>query len=111
MGSVHEIYGGKFLSVQTVLSGALFGRTLSVDGTYLHTMSEEDQELKVVLRIKDVERDLALNKTNALACAAAWGEDYENSSWVGKQFKLEIVKVMYKGNQVDGIKIVPLISE
>ena len=64
------------------------------------TVGEEDKPL---LRFKDKERGLVLNKTNANILAQELGDETDN--WIGADLLLYSAKVNYQGNIVDGIRV------
>lgn len=49
---------------------------------------------------------LILNRTRAKTLQEAFGDDTDN--WINKKIQLQKVKVMYKGQMVDSIGIIPI---
>jgi hypothetical protein len=64
----------------------------------------KDAEKKPVLNFKDA-KAMVLNKTNALALEAAFGD---TESWGGKKIRIHCVETTYGGRAIDGIRVKPL---
>ena len=62
-------------------------------------------ETKLILAFKEVEAELALNKTNVQSLVEKYG-DVEPAALVGKQVTLASVPVQYQGQNTKGIRIV-----
>ena len=71
----------------------------------IKSVAEEDvgDETKVVLRFKDCDQALVLNKTNGGALAEAYGDDMDG--WVGKPVVLKPDKTDFGGKRVDCVRV------
>lgn len=60
-------------------------------------------ETKPVLRFRDVEQGLVLNRTNASVLADAFGEEADD--WIGKPVILFRAKTEFQGKEVDCVRL------
>ena len=60
-------------------------------------------EIKPVLKFAGVPKGLALNKTNSMMLAAAFGP--ETTGWTGREIELVSEMVMYQGKVMPGIRV------
>lgn len=58
---------------------------------------------KLVLELEGQEFRIALNKTNAIALAAKFGEDYEE--WKGKTIKITKIPTKFGNDDTEGLKV------
>lgn len=66
-------------------------------------------EHKPVMHFMGKDKGMVLNKTNATACAAVWGN--ETDQWQGKTANLLAQPVMFQGRQVMGLMLQPHIAQ
>ncbi len=76
--------------------------TLTISDVTLEELGE-DKEEKPCINFKDSEKLMALNKTNALVIAAAYGD--ETGGWKGKTVTLFATRVPFGGKLVDAIRV------
>ena len=76
--------------------------TVTIDDVVLEELGETKEE-KPCLTFKDSEKMMALNKTNALVIAAAYGE--ETNAWKGQKITLFATRVPFGGKLVDAIRV------
>ena len=103
MNNTDEIYGSSYLSAQSVRSQELTGKNYKITSSVAEEFGPTQR--KVVLGFENLDKELALNKTNATILADAWGKDF--SLWVGKELQFMLTKVNYQGNLVDSVVVVP----
>lgn len=103
--SVNAIYGGQYLSVQTVRSEKLMGRPLAIEEANEEMFTGKDGKTnnKIVLALKGVEKKLSLNKVNASILSESYGDNTDG--WIGKNIRLSIGKVQFGKDIVDGISV------
>jgi hypothetical protein len=97
---------------QTPLMSAKNLPKAGITGT-VETINPEQQKgkdgqggTKLVIEINGGDVRIALNKTNAVIMAKAYGEDFQQ--WVGKKIKITTHKTSYMGAATDGLLIVPI---
>jgi len=61
---------------------------------------------KMTIGFEKVEKLLVVNKTNREVLADAFGD--ETNDWVGKQVRLDIIKVMFDGQRTNSIALTPV---
>lgn len=70
-------------------------------------ITEFDGDKKLVLRFHGKDKGMALNKTNTLIIAEAFG--HESDHWIGQQVELWVDPyVTFAGKVVGGLKITPV---
>lgn len=80
------------------------GCTLTISSVKLETVGQGAQaEDKPVCYFEEVDKGLVLNKTNANAIAAMYGD--ETKDWVGKRVRLGAQDVEYQGKITRGIRV------
>jgi len=97
----NAVYGGNYLNAATLRSEKLIGKLLTIVEIRSEMFKEKD---KLILSFKETGKELPLNKTNANVLISAYGA--ETDQWVGKHVRPLITKVLYQGQQVDGIQLV-----
>jgi len=68
-------------------------------------MVDLGDKVKPVLKFEGTDRELALNKTNAMIIVSMYGDDSNN--WMGKEITMYSTKVDFQGKPVDAIRIQP----
>jgi hypothetical protein len=99
MTDIDEVYGsGNYLKASSVNVGQI----VTVKATRVETF--KDNTSKVILTFEEIEQELALNKTNAgKMCQITNNRDW--TMWVGVKVQLNVIKVDYRGQEVDAIRI------
>lgn len=96
-----EFVSAKYLAAKT--AGEYKGKTLVIDSAFSEQINEEE---KLCIRFKNVDKPLALNQTNLSVLMAAFGDDTDD--WINGKVVLNIVKVAFNGKLVDGIQLEPV---
>ena len=102
---VSEIYtsGNKtLLNSAKCRDNGYFGRMLTITDVEAR---EIRGKTKLVVCFEQIPEALALNRTNALILANAFGDD--TNAWIGKQITLVPTKRMFQGQLLDAIEVVP----
>ena len=68
-----------------------------------------DGEQKPVMRFIGRKKGMVLNKTNATALAAAFGDD--TITWQGRSIELLAMPTMFQGKQVMGLVCLPILEQ
>jgi len=107
MANASDVYSGPFLTAEYVKSRGLVGYGLRVTFVEQQAVGRaEKMKQKLVLTLAGAEKPLVLNKTNAMLCIAAWGDDYEK--WQGMFMKLKLGMAMNpEGVMVPSIQVDP----
>lgn len=105
-----ELYqGGDLMNVQVCKDGKLFGRPLEITAVAAQKFQSRDRREpdreKLVIAFRDVERKLAVNKTNYKLLSAKYGD--ETDGWIGKKLVLKSVTVDFNGQLKDSIQVEP----
>lgn len=98
--NINEIYQSKFLSASD-----LQGKEPTVTITQVEMEKMNDGEMKLCIYVNNRPKAIVLNKTNARAVAALYGD--ETNNWTGKRIKLVSVWTDFQGKPVQAIRIVP----
>lgn len=101
MANINEAFPSDYLR-----AADLNGRTIKL--TIADCVMEEigrgrDASRKPVLYFKGAKKGLALNKTNSMTIAGAYGP--ETDDWVGAEIEVFPTMVDYQGKQVDAIRV------
>jgi hypothetical protein len=108
MVDVNSVYAGQFL-VASELAPLGQRRTAVVHAVAMEVIGQEARQLLVLDLVTAAGRAwpkrVVLNKGNALALAAALGPNTD--SWPGKPVEIWAENVMFKGQLVPGVKVVP----
>ena len=91
----------KYINAQYVKEN-LVGKALVIDACFNETINEQE---KLCLRFKGVDKVLALNQTNLSILSLAY-ED-ETANWVNKKVYLNVLKVKFNGDLVDSVQVSP----
>lgn len=100
MVNVKKFVSAKYLSSKNL--GNNVGKTCFIDAAYSDIVNDED---KLLLRLSGIENPLVLNQTNLSILIAAYGDDTDK--WLGNGVVINLVKVSYNGQMVDGIQLSP----
>ena len=100
--NVNDLFPSKYLSAAD-LQGQEF--RLTIQDIYLGTLDNDEggQQQKPVVRFANAKKEMVLNKTNASAIAASYGDD--TAGWVGRDIILFSMMVDFKGRQMAGLRV------
>lgn len=100
-----DIYGSSYLSVAVVRAEKLAGKALTIEDAVVETFTKKDgtANVKVMLKFKDMDKTLPLNKTNWAILKEQWGA--ESNAWKGQRIYLILTKRDFQGTLVDAIQI------
>jgi hypothetical protein len=90
---------GTYLNATHVAAGDL---EVTIERTEIEKIGK-DQQQKLVIYFRELERGLTLNKTNYEALYNAFGP--ETDGWLGKPVTLFATKTEFDGKQVDGVRL------
>jgi len=114
--------GGKFLNGKTAMEMKLNGQIATITGKgeikdFVNPEGKNKTVWNIPIALKDIDMIFTPNTTNMKIMTEAWGKvvngekGIEQDDVVGKQFKINVVKVNFRGNMVDSIQIEPVINE
>lgn len=106
MPNVNDLKSSKFLAKEDVMPDVLV--TVKSYEELDVSLDNEPTKNKWVLRFKELEKPLVLNKTNGMILAKITGSE-EFDDWIGKQVVLfNDESVMFAGEFTGGIRIRPV---
>ena len=76
------------------------GKSYIIDAAFPEDINGE---MKLCIRLKGLDKPIALNQTNLSILVAKFGEETEE--WINKQVIISIVKVNYQGSMVDSMQL------
>lgn len=101
---ISEAFASKYLKAEDLNGEEVVSQIQSI--------SQEDtagngqkKDFKPVVYLHGLEQGLVLNKVNALMTAEFYGDETDN--WVGLPLAIRVEKVMYRGDMVPGIRVMP----
>jgi hypothetical protein len=100
MTNINEIYQSNYLT-----AADLQGKEPTVTITQVEVAKMNDGQAKLCIYVNNKPKGVVLNKTNARAIAALYGD--ESARWVGKKVKLVTVWTDFQGKPVQAIRIIP----
>src|SRR6185295_16687808 len=100
MTNVNEIYQSNYLTASD-----LQGKEPTVTITQVEVAKMNDGQAKLCVYVNNRPKGIVLNKTNAKAIAALYGD--ESSRWVDKKVKLVTVWTDFQGKPVQAIRVIP----
>lgn len=89
----------KYLSVEHDAKD-IDGKTVVIDGVFPEVINENE---KLVMRLKGLEKKLAMNQTNIMTMVKAFGENTDK--WVNQTIALRVVNITVGGNLIGTIQI------
>ena len=101
MVNAKKFVSAKYLSAKNI--GNLKGKTFVIDAAFTDVINEEE---KLIIRLNGIDNPMVLNQTNLSILVESFGEDTD--TWVNHKVMLNVVKVQYAGNLVDGIQLAPI---
>jgi hypothetical protein len=99
---ISQEFGGAYLSGPDVPPG----QSYRLQAGDVRQESFEDGQTKLVLGFLNARKSLALNKTNASALAAAYGDDTDG--WYGRWLELFSVPTQFNGRAFNGLRVRPI---
>jgi hypothetical protein len=95
-----ELYPGRFLK-----AGLLKGNVnYTIEDVYLDTLEgEKGDQKKGIVKFKETELELTLNKTNGVCLKAMFGKELKN--WIGKRVTLCSEVVKFGKENVDAVRV------
>lgn len=102
---INDIYGDRYLKAADVPPE---GVVVKIRAAMLGTISEGDgsnSREKLMLELDGFDRLLVVNQTNAFELAEFLGDETDN--WPGRSFVLYRGTTMFRGRQVDAIRVQP----
>ena len=76
------------------------GKTFIINSVHPEIINEQE---KLVVRFKGLDKPLALNQTNLNALTLNYGDDTDQ--WINQKVTLMIITVMFNGAPTDGIQV------
>jgi hypothetical protein len=95
---VGEFITQKFLSAK--MDKDIDGKTFVIDSVHPEIINEQR---KLVIRFKGLDKPLVLNQTNLNALTLNYGDDTDQ--WINQKVTLMIITVMFNGAPTDGIQV------
>jgi hypothetical protein len=96
-----EVFQTNFLKKDDVGDGLI----LTIASVRMEDVgNDEDKETKAVMRFREFQKGLVLNKTNWETIEEVYGED--SDGWIGKRVKVYFdASVQFKGKRTGGLRI------
>lgn len=104
MVNVKKFVSAKYLSAKNL--GDIAGKTVVINTAFPDVINDEE---KLIVRFVGIESPLVLNQTNLAILISEYGEDTDD--WINNSVKINLVKVNYNGQMVDGIQLSPAKSK
>lgn len=104
MANIRDLYRKPIMTAKRFKVREFKGKIIDLYPEMMKNNKPGDPE-KLVLEFEKAEFRIALNKTNALALAAAWGE--ETDDWKGKSVRITKIPTKFGNDDVDGLKVEP----
>lgn len=104
MPSIRDLYRKPIMTAKRFKEREVKAKIIDAYAEMMKNSKQGDPE-KLVLELENKEFRVALNKTNALALASKFGEDY--SEWVGKTVRITKIATKFGNDDVDGLKVEP----
>lgn len=101
MVKAKKFVSAKYLTAKNI--GDNKGKICTIDSAFSDVINEEE---KLIIRLSGISEPMPLNQTNLSILIAEWGDDTD--AWINHKIMLNIVKVQYAGNLVDGIQLSPV---
>lgn len=101
MVNVKKFVSAKYLSAKNL--GDNRGKICSIDAAFTDVINEEE---KLIIRLGGIDSPMVLNQTNLSILIAEWGENTDD--WINNKVSVNVVKVTYNGNLVDGLQLNPI---
>lgn len=94
----NEFVNAKYLTAKNLNENK--GKKVVIDAAFSENISGQD---KLCIRFKGIDNPLPLNQTNLSILIAEFGDDTDK--WINHSVTLNVVKVQYNGQMVDGIQL------
>ncbi len=99
--NVNDLYPSKYVKSDDLGTDRM---TLQVSRITMEEV-EEGAPAKPVMYFHGKDKGMVLNKTNALLCAHAWGQ--ETDQWTNQTLELFSEPKMFQGKVVNGLSVAP----
>lgn len=96
----NQIFPSKYLAAADLNDEHVM---LTIDDAEMETLNEEQ---KLVIRFREVQKGMVVNKTNCGAIEQALGSD-DTDDWIGRRIVLYPTMVDFQGRQVEAIRVHP----
>ena len=100
MVNAKKFVTSKFLSAKNI--GDLKGTKHNIDAAYTDVINEDE---KLIIRLSGIDTPMVLNQTNLSILVEKFGDNTDD--WINHKVTINIVKVTFNGNLVDGIQLSP----
>ena len=101
MVNVKKFVTAKYLSAKNL--GDNRGKICTIDAAFTDVINEEE---KILIRLNGIDNPMVLNQTNLSILIAEYGDNTDN--WINNKVSVNVVKVTYNGNLVDGLQLSPV---
>ena len=101
MVNINTVFQSDYLKADDF--GGIEGRPVlaTISHTTLETMNDKTE--KICLHLREYDKGILLNKTNATTIASYAGADTDD--WGGKQVVIYVAMVEYQGKSTEGIRV------
>jgi hypothetical protein len=101
MVNINQIFQSDYLKADDF--GGIEGRPVlaTINHVTLETMNDQSQ--KLCLHLKEYDKGILLNKTNATTLASYCGQDTDD--WTGKQVVIYVAMVDFQGKSTESIRL------
>ena len=105
---VSEMYGGEYLAATDLSNGPVEGKIVAC-GTAVFQKGKKDESIKLAITVEGIVKQIAINKTSAKLCVAAWGDDSDD--WLGQRVRVRPVEMMVADKLTQVIIVSPAPAE
>lgn len=91
-----------YISART--GGEYKDKTFIVDSAFEEEVGP-NKDMKVLIRLKGIDKPIVLNKTNVVLLATEFGD--ETTNWIGKKVTFRIIPTQFNGQPTKGIMLEP----
>jgi hypothetical protein len=105
MASWQDFYGTGYLSAKALGKRKIRGKIITV---FPETTkgSTKEEKTQLCMEVTGEDAKILLNKTNAAALAAVFGDNF--AKWVGRTVEIKTAPTTYAGKAVQGLLVVPI---
>lgn len=99
-----EFVTAKYMTAKQ--AGDLNGKSYIIESAFREEIGQKGEEQdKLCIRLKGVEKPLPLNQTNLMVLMTAYGDDTD--LWINKKITVRLVNVTFNNELVKGIQLEP----